>query len=274
MRSFQAGNVTAIRSERVVCTVKVREKRFKIFQVFFGRDGSLFINFPYFRHRTGLLAAATIPANGSTTSQVSLELGGKVASHLVKYSHHPDGRAHFSQDGKVFTAIKRMSIPLNVQDGHICSLVLQGHEAFELAHPTKDNGVSPQRSVVDFGLEEFQAIKFVGRWYDVNRMRFSTPVETIGPILETVDPDGTHQQACLVASPQSDARHVLALTCSSIPRLGPEPEVMVFYGGFDPRERMDNTLSEAGFLAFIYPASNPDELRQRIGTSDYARERT
>jgi hypothetical protein len=25
---------------------------------------------------------------------------GKVASHLVKYSHHTDGEAHFSQDAR------------------------------------------------------------------------------------------------------------------------------------------------------------------------------
>src|SRR5436853_6424490 len=103
---YQAANVTAFRSERIILTVKRDERRHKVVQIIFGRDGSLFVNFPYFRHRTGILAAATIPGNGQKTSEVSLQIGGKIASHLVKYSHHPDVRALFSQDRKVHTANK------------------------------------------------------------------------------------------------------------------------------------------------------------------------
>jgi hypothetical protein len=107
MQGYQAQNVDAIRAERVVCAVRAGQLRVKAFQVVFHKDGSFFISFPYFRHRTGILSISSIPANGLRESQVNLEHGGKVTSHLVKYSHHVDGRAHFSQDGKVFTAIKR-----------------------------------------------------------------------------------------------------------------------------------------------------------------------
>jgi len=107
MQGFHAKNVAAVLSERVVCVVKVGELRAKAFQIGFERDGSLFIHFPYFRHRIGILSSAEIPATGERKVDVSLEHGGKVTSHLIKYSHHTDGRAHFSQDGKIFTAIKR-----------------------------------------------------------------------------------------------------------------------------------------------------------------------
>jgi hypothetical protein len=103
-------NVTAFRSERVIFCVRVGVRCHKVLQIIFAKDGSLFVSCPYFRERTGILAAATIPGNGQTTSQIDLRLGGKVASHLVKYSHHPDGRAHFSQDHKVRTEIRRQSI--------------------------------------------------------------------------------------------------------------------------------------------------------------------
>jgi hypothetical protein len=118
-------------------------------------------------------------------------------------------------------------------------------------------------------VENTQAAKFVGRWFDVNRMRFSTPTPTIGPILPTVDPDGVARLGCMVASPHINARHVLLLTCQAIPQLGTEPEVFLFVGGFDPRDALDDVNREAGFLAFLYPVSEVEKLKERLGTVDY-----
>jgi hypothetical protein len=53
-----------------------------------------------------------------------------------------------------------------------------------------------------------------------------------------------------------------------IPSLCPEPEMMLFYGGFDAREIMDDTLKEAGFLMFLYPVSDAEEVKKIIGTID------
>ncbi len=269
MNGFQAGNIDAIRSQRVVCVVKAGDLRAKAFQIVFGADGSLFITFPYFRHHIGLLSASTIPVTETRQSQVDLQHGGKVTSHLVKYSHHIDGRAHFSQTGKIITAIKRQSISLDRQHGHMFSLLIQGLSALDVADPVKDAGSSPKRSVVDFDVEAPEAIKFVGRWFDVNRMRFSNPIPTIGPTLPTLDADGVQRNACLFASPHANARHVLAVTCEAIPKLGPEPEMFMFYGGFDPRETMTDPTREAGFLAFLYPLSEEEKIRERLGSVDY-----
>lgn len=98
----------------MVCVVKVSDLRAKAFQVGFDKDGSLFIHFPYFQHRTGILSSSEIPPTGERKADVNIEHGGKVTSHRVKYSHHPDGRAHFSQDGKIFTAIAQ---PFDSQEG-------------------------------------------------------------------------------------------------------------------------------------------------------------
>jgi hypothetical protein len=269
MSGFQAGNIDAIRSERVVSVVKAGDLRAKAFQIVFGGDGSLFITFPYFRHRIGLLSASAIPATGTRQAQVNLEQGGKVTSHLVKYSHHIDGRAHFSQTGKIITAIKRQSIALDRQHGHIFSLLIQGLDALDVANPMKDAGPSPKRSVVDFQVEPSEAVKFVGRWFDVNKMRFSNPTPTIGPTLLTMDADGVQRNACLFASPHANARHVLVVTCETIPKLGPAPEMFMFYGGFDPREIMTNPTREAGFLAFLYPLSEAEKIKERLGSVDY-----
>jgi len=269
MQGFQACNIDAIRSERIVCVVKDVGLRVKALQIVFGADGSLFITFPYFRHRTGILSSSSIPATGTRESQVNLEHGGKVTSHLVKYSHHTDGRAHFSQTGKIVTAIKRQSIALDKQHGHMFSLLIQGLNALDAAHPTKDSITSTERAIVEFAVDSPEAIKIVGRWFDVNRIRVNNPTATIGPIVTTMDPDGAQRSACLVASRNANAQHVLAITCEHIPRLGPEPEMFMFYGGFDPVEIMHDTNREAGFLAFLYPISEADKMRQRLGSVDH-----
>jgi hypothetical protein len=173
MQGFQAKTVAAVRSERVVCVVKTDEFHAKAFQIGFERDGSLFIHYPYFQHRTGILSSSEIPATGARQANVNLEVGGKVTSHLVKYSHHADGRAHFSQDGKIFTAIKRQSIALGTQNGHLFSLNIQGLHALDVAATPKDaEGSSTKRSVIDFQIPATaEAIKFVGRWLDVAKLR-------------------------------------------------------------------------------------------------------
>ena len=196
--------MTAIRSERIILTVKRGERRNKVVQITFGRDSSLFVNFPYFRHRTGILAAAKIPGNGQRTSEVNFQVGGKIASHLVKYAHHRDGRAHLSQDGKVRTTIERQSIALDRQQGHIFSALFQGLEAFDAATNTKDSAVSPKRTVLTFELPtsaDRDAMKIVGRWSLASALRFPAPTPNIGPIVPTQDPEGHIRNAVLLASP-------------------------------------------------------------------------
>ena len=72
----------------------------------------------------------------------------------------------------------------------------------------------------------------------------------------------------LVASPHDTAR-VLCISCQPILRLGPEPELLIVYGGFDVREIHGRHLARRPeFLAFIYPLSNAEDLKKIIGTID------
>ncbi len=271
MQGFQVKNLNAVRSERVVCVVKVGELRAKAFQIGFDQDGSLFIHFPYFRHRIGILSSSEIPATGERKADVNLENGGKVTSHRVKYSHHTDGRAHFSQDGKIFTAIKRQSISLDSQNGHMFSLYIQGLHGLDVAKTVKDAaGWSAKRSVIDFQIQpSAETVKFVGRWLDVNKLRVSEPDATVGPVHILVDPDGVQTNAILLANPRPNTKHVLAITCVEIPRLGPDQEIFLFNGGFDAPETMTDPMKEAGLLAFMYPVSEADNVRERLGSVDY-----
>lgn len=124
-------NLPAFISERFVITVETGDDRRKVFQVLFQKsDGSLFVSFRYFKDVAGLLTLVTLNARTKYPTSVSLLDGGKVTGHKVKYSHHPDGRVHFSQDGKVRTVIQKKSIPLSEAEGHLFTVQLQGLKDF------------------------------------------------------------------------------------------------------------------------------------------------
>jgi len=118
----------AFHSDRIVVAIKAGTTRRKICQMIFRPDYSIFVNFPYFGHRVGLLATLVMPAGSVRQTQIHLDLAGKIASHSAKYSHHADGRAHFSQDGKIRTEV-RQALPLEKHEGHLFSIMLHGRKS-------------------------------------------------------------------------------------------------------------------------------------------------
>lgn len=117
----------SLSSERFIVCIKVMGKTYKMFQIIFSKnDGSVFINFPYYKHSNGLVSIVTLRSGIKYPTSAELKTGGKITSHLVKYTHHPDGNAHFSQDRKVLTKIKKASVPLKNIHGHFFTIMLQG----------------------------------------------------------------------------------------------------------------------------------------------------
>jgi hypothetical protein len=119
--------IECFRSDSVVVRTKKGSDVRKIFSISFSKsDGSLFVSLPYFTTSKGLLSIGTLHA-GQDGGPVDLKPHGKVSSHHVKYAHHVDGEAHFSQDGKILTrisegnqshfgAIKDTSLPYSCKD--------------------------------------------------------------------------------------------------------------------------------------------------------------
>jgi hypothetical protein len=267
---------SVLRSERLVVAIETATDLRKLFQVQFSNsDGSLFVSFPYFAGSPGLVSVVNWPATGSSSATVSLEPGGKVSSHLVKYSHHPSGRAHFSQDGRVRTEIKKQSVPLADVEGHIFSLHIHGLHGFDKASGRdRASGVSVERTLVRFRLEDPLpgSIKFVGRLHSsawlqarandgmvVPTMQLSQPDGSLRPAFVWSSPIGTpSQERCLVVSielqPQLDQTRVTSL---------------LFVGGFDSSEAMDDLSKPVSFLALSYPVENVDQLRARLGSIDF-----
>lgn len=269
--------LTCFRSERYVITIASASGRYKILQVVFGnKDGSIYVNFPYFVNHEGLVSLVHFPGNIQLPTSLSLEPGGKVTSHLVKYSHHPTGRAHFSQDGKVLSEIRKESVPLNKAEGHIFTTMFQGLEYFEPADHVKDAGYTKKRTTLNFSFEdtEPEAIKIVGRWYRLTNLAKRIQGTVSGPAVPCETPDGKKYWAFLLGHPYDveNKDSVLMLTCEAVPKLDKDEEsALTFIGGFDHPKTVNDTKVDTTFLAFSYPIQNHEELKHKLGSIDFVR---
>lgn len=270
------------RSVRYVITIQVGQDRYKVLQIVFSqKDGSLFVNFPYYQHTEGLVSVATLPGGNGNNLEIKLVPGGKVTSHMVKYSHHPDGTALFSQDGRVLSSVRKKSIPLANQEGHIFTTQFQYLKAFETADKVKDHDrYEPKRSVINFsfGNNEPGAIKIVGRWYALNellRRRLANDGPRVfGPKVPCMTDAGKTYVGFLLSPPIENPMHefALLLTCEGVPKLShTEQTCLTFLGGFDPPSVINNLIVDTTMLALSYPASNYDQLKESIGCIDWAK---
>jgi len=268
------------RSERYVITIHVGQNRNKVLQIVFGqKDGSLFVNFPYYQHSEGLVSVATLAGGKGHKMEISLVPGGKVTSHMVKYSHHPDGMSLFSQTGRVLSAVRKKSIPLAQQEGHIFTTQFQYLKAFEVADKIKDQDkYDPKRSVINFsfGDKEPEAIKIVGRWYTLKELLSRIVVRDgktriFGPKVPCRTDAGKMYIGFLLSPTMGNPmdKFALLLTCEAVPKLNQlEQTCLTFIGGFDPPYIINNLEVDTTMLALSYPASNYDELRKSLGSID------
>lgn len=274
------------RSEKYVITVQVGQDRYKVLQIIFGqKDGSLFVNFPYYQHTEGLVSVATLAGGKGSSQKIKLVPGGKVTSHLVKYSHHPDGTALFSQDGRVLSSVRKKSIPLNEEDGHIFTTQFQYLKAFRMADKVKDkNKYDPKRSIINFsfGDKEPEAIKIVGRWYTLKELLGRITVNDgktriFGPKVPCQTHAGKKYWGFLLSPKARNPmdKYTLLLTCEAIPKLDKLGQTcLTFIGGFDPPYIINNLEVDTTMLALSYPASNYEELKKSVGSIDWIKRKS
>jgi hypothetical protein len=196
--------IVYLAAEKYIVSVQVGNDAFKIFQIFFNKkDGSLHLNFPYFVHKEGILSELSIPANTTFPADLNMLPGGKVTTHKVKYSHHVSGEALFSQDGKIYSKIRKKSVPLRSKTGHIFTVQLWGIQSFENVSQPKDQISSDSRSILTFEFKDMpNAVKFVGMWYSTRlaRKNYSGPRGN-GPKLPFMSPNGIVREGLLMVDP-------------------------------------------------------------------------
>ncbi len=275
------------RSKRFTIFAHTAEGDFKLFQIAYSnRDGAIFVSpANYFRHNHGIAAHLRIPANGGHPVQV--ELGGdpqtaRLTTKLVKYSHHANGYAHFSLTNQLEPAmqIHKQAVPLADQAGHLFTLHAKtvrsfAPDQFDLAAVTPAEAA--KRTPVGFvmPLDDDFEVAFVGRLYTEEQLRHMFAWKAgadgfVGPII-IGDLDDPKRQYVLIAPPLGtplDDR-ILLLSCREAPRevpvVGP---MLLFIGGFDRPEQVNDTTMDTTMLALKYPAAKWEDLLTLIPSMD------
>lgn len=265
--------IAYLAAERYVVSAQVGNDAFKIFQIIFNKkDGSLHLSFPYFAYKEGILSELLIPGSTTFPTDLSFLPSGKVTTHRVKYSHHVSGEALFSQDGKIYSKIRKQSVPLKSQTGHIFTVQIWGIPSFEKASQTKDQLSSNNRTILTFNFNDMpNAIKFVGMWYSTRLLRKNfTGTINNEPKGTLLSPDGRTREGLLLVNPFLDGgdRFALVLYCEILPSKDTK-EVLSFLGGFDPPDIVYNHGKETKILSLMYPATDAENLAKQIGSVDY-----
>lgn len=266
--------LAAHRREKVTVSVRTSREYCKVLKIGWSkRDGSLFVHLPYFKHHHGLLAPLVLGPGGKA-QQVSLEATGKTVSHRVKFTYHPDGEVHFSQDRKILTVIRKGSTPIAEASGHAFTLMCQGLADFE---PVASKGMRASSLLLTFDLPGSppEAVKIIGRLSARTELRRAAPELTPssrGRVVPLPWPDGTIRQPLVLENPHvSSPGSILALTCEPVAAFSLDSESrMLFYGGFDPANTALDPEKETAMLALIYPAAGFESLTTRVGSIDYS----
>lgn len=273
--------LTPHRSKLFELSILTANNRFKLLQILFGKkDGSLYVSFPYFHNSRGIVSIVTVAAGPQQQSRVSLVPGGKVTSHLVKYSHHLSGLAQFSLTGHVQSLVRKQAVPLADAEGHLFTAYIQGLSGFKeagskaVARVAKRNRAELVILMTD---PRPEAVKVLARFYNLSDLPSklgSIPVSKAGAEVNFKTSGGGTFTAYLIAPPQGTPidHRVLVLTADTTDLMeSPGASHLVFIGGFDDPKKARDGGQETSFLALKYPAEDYVKLKQVIGSIDLPR---
>lgn len=269
------GRLRFICASKATLTVNTPLAHHKLAHLVFSHD-AIFVQFPYFEDQAGVPSRVELEPKGESDQQhLKLDEHGKVTSHLVKLSHHIDGIAHFSQDGKVRTEIRRQSFRLDNSIGPVFQLFafwLSGFAQFDPKTAKQDRAYIQFQSL---GSHVF-GVNLQGEWRRKHALEANIEgTGPAGPETSVVHRNTSVKTQVVFLSPPAShplGTHVLMLACSKAdPPAGITKPLVMLLGGWDHGEvkEGDPPLQQTGCLACLYPVSSPAELAERIGSIDF-----
>lgn len=237
----------------------------RIAKLEFNQDGSIYVFFPGFAKTEGIVCRARLRAGQSNKTTLDLTENGRVTAHLVKYAHHPDGEAHFSQDGRVKTEIRRKSIPLDRQKGHLFTIQIQSLESFRLLKVPREERLTFEVA------ENTKALKITGWRFRFTDLRLPEGIQPPFSPNSIQTSDGVTRFGLFVSPPEGQRFDdtVLFLGIEKTPFLSKDNGAhLIFLGGFDPVSIALDHSRDTEFLVFAYPCPDFKLLKEQIGCID------
>lgn len=261
-------------AEKFTISVKKNDKSYKICKIVFHQtknkeQSAIFVSFPYHKNSKGLLSLMIFPKNKLKVDKLSLIPGGKVTSHKVKYTHWSDGNVHFSQDGKIYTKIRKKSDPLDIAIGHLFSIQVKGAEGFEVKTNAKSYSQKEIDLDFDLGQDSDDSIKITGWWYNYNTVHPQNDGFT--KVYTFVQKEGFVNRCFALQAPPNHqlSDKVLFLCIRKEFVTKKRGTQLVLVGGFDEKKKAADINNDLHFLAMSYPARNYNHLKDQVGSIDF-----
>lgn len=254
--------------EQHVIVVETPRGAWKLFSIHFHRDGSLFLLFPYFSRSDGFVSAVSREPG---TGKLDYLSGGAITSQRVKFSHHPDGRAHFSQTGRVRTAVRKQSMPLATLSGPAFIVRCQGLHAFEELTGRDSEKKAGRRVVVGAQLDRHvDTVDIVGHWHTREELLRRTSEPVLGPLVRLRRSDGRLETGALIGpkphSPPQD--RIIYLTCEEARTARDQEAFLLFLGGFDAPFNFHEANAAFSFLMLAYPRGAVEAVHDLLPSVD------
>lgn len=259
------------RSESFNVIIDVTERRFRLLKIFFAKNGGIHVAFPSFHDSRGLLSEVA-HGTGTKVADVSLTEEGFVTTHLVKYSHYPDGEAHFSQDGKIFTKVRRKAAGLKEIDGHLFTAYCRGLLAFE-EHPAPPSNKANKTIEITYlrGSEPDAAVKLTGYLFSFDEAKRRCIKESGKGGIGIINDDNEVRWGIMMSEPpgRTLSEHLLLLTYEDARLSGSTDPYLFFLGGFDPTPIVEDARQSTRFLTLMYPGADFERLRDELESIDF-----
>ena len=248
--------LVAVDAKAYVICAEFSGNTYKVFRITCEHNGSIYVNFPYIPDGGALLGEVTLGTD--MVYPGTLRVGPDFATtvHKVKYAHHPDGEAHFSQSGKILTRVRRKAVPFDHATGHLFTVMVEGVVGFNEL-PAR---ATPSRKaqVIPFGFNgPMNSIKFVGMLYTKREWAsMASYGDSSAPWLPVVRPDGGRGVGIALTTKARRQGEPLYLLVSAFARESTFVEhavQLVFMGGFDPPDTALDHTRPTSYLMLLHP---------------------
>ena len=228
--------------------------RYKLFRILFGKDGSIYIPFPYLDTKRGVLSAVD-PAIQPNPKKLDLKRDGVVVTEDVKFSHHTSGIVQFSKSGGQDLLPRRRSFRLDGPIGRIFDLHVYWMHGFKQLALKKNK----RTLLLPFDLrdKERTSLRISGEWRRKRDIvdNLEPGGRWLGPRVSAVErKTGRERHFLLLGQPSSRPLidHVLMLSAEDVQHAdGAVSPTMIFMGGWDHHEGTPPATPK--MLSFMYP---------------------
>jgi hypothetical protein len=260
-------------AKRHVIAVETPSGAYKIFAVGYNKkDSSLFIDLPYLE-RDGLIGVATGTRNEAGTLSDHNFIPVGTTKHGIKFSYHPDGRTHFSQDKKICMTLPHIGVSLSEKTGPICTVTAYGLSGFQrirhrdLREDNAKKGIWALTSSTELAGAAFTVfLKSENDMQTPSSQGIGSPVGTM-----TTPTGSITLPAIAIGQPSAERRHdrVLVVAYRSLDLASaPSESCLLFQGPYV--EFPEASLPHGKFVAqsIVYPARLAGKLSESVLSVD------